>query len=240
MDLLTPFIGFLADAAEASPVFTFTLISLGAALTVLPPAIMMVGAALRIMGGVMMANPVIAWIAVIGLGAAYLIDHWEPVAEFFSSIWEPVKPYWDAFFGWIGALWDKMSPMFDTVGGWLGFRSAATPSAPEKPVEPAAAPGPGKAMPRMGAGMETAPGNTSTGGNSPLPNMGAGVAAAEARGAATTARVAQQESGSSRTLRHTIELIVRGLPAGSSVVTRSESANVTINARTGPLMAGAN
>jgi len=232
MALMTPFIGFLADAAEASPVFTFTLISLGAALTVLPPAIMMVGAAWRIMGGAMMANPIGAGIALIGLGAAYLIDHWGEVAEFFSGIWEPVRPYWDSFFGWIGALWDKMSPMFDTVGKWLGIGGDA-PSVPEGDSAPANT---GKGMPRMGTASEAAAGSRSH-----LPRMGAGAEAAEARGAQTTARAVQPESsGAPKSLRHTIELVVRGLPAGSSVVTRSDSANVTINARTGPLMAGAN
>ncbi|GFM37675.1 phage tail tape measure protein [Desulfovibrio psychrotolerans] len=232
MDVITPFIGFIADAAEASPVFTFTLIGLGAALTILPPAIMLVGTAWRIMSASFMATPIGAAIALIGLGAAYLIDHWEPVAAFFSSIWEPVRPYWDSFFGWIGALWDKMSPMFDTVGKWLGIGGDA-PSVPEGDSAPANT---GKAMPRMGASMDAASGS-----KQPLPRMGAGAEAAEAHGAQTTARATQAESaGSSRTLRHTIELVVRGLPAGSSVVTRSDSANVTINARTGPLMAGAN
>ncbi|WP_167122418.1 hypothetical protein, partial [Nitratidesulfovibrio liaohensis] len=74
-----------------------------------------------------------------------------------------------------------------------------------------------------------------------LPRMGAGAAAAEERGAATAARATQQADAQGKgVLRHVIELTVRGLPAGSSVVARSDSPGVTINARTGPMMAGAN
>jgi TP901 family phage tail tape measure protein len=227
VSILTPFIGFLADAADASPVFTFTLVTLGAALTVLPPAIMLVGAALRVMGGAMMANPIMAGIALIGLGAAYLIDHWDAVADFFKGIWEPVRPYWEKWFGWIGAAWDKMSPIFETVGKWFGIGEEA----------PAAAAAAQKSAPRMGDALQGSP-TASAGQKSP--RMGAGINAAEKRGASLTARSGQQESSSGRTMRHFIELTVRGLPAGSSLVARSDSSDVTINARTGPLMAGAN
>lgn len=232
VSVLTPFIGFLADAADASPVFTFTLVTLGAALTVLPPAIMMVGAAMRVMGAAMMANPIIAGIGLIGLLAAYLIDHWGAVADFFAGIWEPVRPYWEKWFGWIGDAWDKMSPMFETVGDWLGIGDSAP--ADQAPAQ--------KSAPQLGDALQNTQASPAVQkkASPELPRMGAGISAAEKRGASLTASSGQQDSSSGRTMRHFIELTVRGLPAGSSLVARSDSSDVTINARTGPLMAGAN
>lgn len=238
VSMLTPLVNLLSDAAEESPVFTFTLLSLGAALTVLPPAIALIGMAWRVMSTSIVASPVGAVIALLGLGAAYLIDHWAPVQEFFKGIWEPVKPYWDAFVGWVGGVWEKLRPMFEAVGKWMGIGSSSTAGGDATPKEESA---PHSAGPRgADGGKVVAPGARKPG--AALPRIGAGAAAAEERGAAAGARSTQQADaqGKKGALRHVIELTVRGLPAGSSVAARSDSPEVTINARTGPMMAGAN
>ncbi|NHZ48585.1 phage tail tape measure protein, partial [Nitratidesulfovibrio liaohensis] len=126
VSMLTPLVNLLSDAADTSPTFTFTLLAMGAALTVLPPAIALIGMAWRSMSTSIVATPIGAAIVLIGLGAAYLIDHWTPVQEFFKGIWEPVKPYWDAFVGWVGGVWEKLRPMFETVGKWMGIGASAT------------------------------------------------------------------------------------------------------------------
>lgn len=238
VSMLTPLVNLLSDAAEESPVFTFTLLSLGAALTVLPPAIALIGMAWRVMSTSIVASPVGAVIALLGLGAAYLIDHWAPVQEFFKGIWEPVKPYWDAFVGWVGGVWEKLRPMFEAVGKWMGIGSSSTAGGDATPKEESA---PHRAGPRgADGGKLVAPGARKPG--AALPRIGAGAAVAEERGAAAGARSTQQADaqGKKGALRHVIELTVRGLPAGSSVAARSDSPEVTINARTGPMMAGAN
>lgn len=227
VSVLTPLVRLLADAAESSPLFTSFLVSWGSALALLPPILTMVGTAVRAMSASLLATPIGATIVLMALGAAYLIDHWTPVQEFFKGIWEPVKPHWEAFAGWIGGAWEQLSPMFETVGRWMGIGTAAVSAAPAGgPV----APGAGKTG-VTGAGQPGAP----------LASMGAGAAAAEERGAAAGAQTAAQFGAQGVGLvRHTIELIVRGLPAGSSIDARSDSAAVTINAHTGPMMAGVN
>lgn len=238
VSMLTPLVVLLADAAETSPTFTFTLVALGSALTVLPPAIALVGMAWRVMSASMLANPVGLLLGGIALGAAYLIDRFGGVQKFFQTIWEPVKPYWDAFVGWVGGVWEKLRPMFEAVGKWMGIGSSSTAGGDATPKEESA---PHRAGPRgADGGKLVAPGARKPG--AALPRIGAGAAAAEERGAAAGARSTQQADaqGKKGALRHVIELTVRGLPAGSSVAARSDSPEVTINARTGPMMAGAN
>ena len=141
-------------------------------------------------------------------------------SDWMLGLWNGIKGVWEDVTSWFSSAVDALiGSMPDWVKERIGFGGASV----------------GVATPQGVAANQSVKANSSIPSTSTIP---------EARVASSTAlpTAARQQEDGVRTgaLHHTVELIVRGLPAGSSVISRSDSANVTINARTGPLMAGAN
>jgi len=71
----------------------------------------------------------------IAIAATLVITNWESVKSFFMTIWEPIKPVWEAFGDWLGKFWEKIKTPFKAVGGlWdklWGKKDAPELSIPE-------------------------------------------------------------------------------------------------------------
>lgn len=90
---------------------------LGFARTAIPVVI----GAFRTLTVAMMTNPIGLIIGGLAMLAGLVIANWDSVKGFFLTLWEPIKPVWEAFLGWVLGLWDKISAPFQAVAEFLGF-----------------------------------------------------------------------------------------------------------------------
>ena len=111
MAVATPVIGWLADVTDKSPGTTLALTAIGAAITILPPALRLGAYGMRMFGassagaaagvGVMnralMLNPIGLVVSTLVIGAGLIYDNWEPIKKLFSGMWDSVRPEWEAF-----------------------------------------------------------------------------------------------------------------------------------------------
>jgi hypothetical protein len=57
---------------------------------------------LSCVNGCLMSDPVGAVVGGIAIAATLVITNWESVKSFFMTIWQPIKPVWEAFGDWLG------------------------------------------------------------------------------------------------------------------------------------------
>lgn len=76
--------------------------------------------ALRALSVAVMSNPIGLSVGGIALAAGLLISHWQPVKDFFGSIWDAVKPAWDSFVKYIGEMWETLSKPLKILSNVLG------------------------------------------------------------------------------------------------------------------------
>ena len=67
---------------------------------------------LRALAIALVSNPVFAAAALLALAAGLVIMHWDKVKEFFLTIWDKIKPVWEAFAGWVGEWLEKITAPF--------------------------------------------------------------------------------------------------------------------------------
>ena len=67
---------------------------------------------LRALAVALVSNPVFAAAALLALAAGLVVMHWDRVKEFFLTIWEKIKPVWEAFAGWVGEWLEKITAPF--------------------------------------------------------------------------------------------------------------------------------
>lgn len=88
------------------------------------PIVKGIGLAMSVVGKAMLANPIFLAIALIA-GAAYLIyNHWEPIKEFFSGIWETIKTAFDGGILGISELilnWSPLGLFYKAFAGVLNY-----------------------------------------------------------------------------------------------------------------------
>lgn len=255
LTVITPIVEVLADVANASPVTTAAIVALGAGLTILPPAIAAAKMAWMAFDKSVKISPVGLAIGALVLAGTLLIDHWDAVKGFFIRIWDGVKENFSGFIKFLGpigwaasaiidnwqavkefmeplfggiadawdvagakimALWDKVSAPFNAVKEFLGFGDTPAEDVPQAaaPSQPAAQPG--EAMNAAEQRGQAAMARTS-------PNAAAAAPAA---------------SGGDAAVKR-IEVIL-SLPPGMRADVKSSAPGVSVIARTGPAMAGAN
>lgn len=124
----------VAAIASTSATIAMSVASKGAAI-----ATGLMSGAMGLFNAVILANPIVALIAlVVGLAAwgLSLVDDWSPVSEFFGSLWEGIKSAfsgaWDLFvtlMSWspIGLIIQAWSPLLEFFGGlWGGIKTMAS------------------------------------------------------------------------------------------------------------------
>jgi len=78
--------------------------------------------ALKILRFALISSGIGAIVVALGMGASYLIQKWEAVKEFFSSLFTPIVKAWDYLFGdWFKAIGENLSWLFDSFGKIASF-----------------------------------------------------------------------------------------------------------------------
>lgn len=88
-------------------------------------AIPIVIGGLRALTVALMTNPIGLVIGGLAIAAGLIITNWDKVKSFFATIWEPVKPVWEAFASWIGNFWKIISTPFTALGKVFAFLSGS-------------------------------------------------------------------------------------------------------------------
>jgi TP901 family phage tail tape measure protein len=88
-------------------------------------AIPIVIGGLRALTVALMTNPIGLVIGGLAIAAGLIIANWDKVKSFFATIWEPVKPVWEAFANWIGNFWKIISTPFTALGKVFAFLSGS-------------------------------------------------------------------------------------------------------------------
>ena len=113
-------LGVFIGAPILIPLVQFMAALTGLATTVIPIVI----GALKALALAAIANPIIAIVAAIALGAILLITYWDKVAPWFSALWKKLVGYisgaWDSFAQWLG--WDPLTiiaPVWNFIIGYF-------------------------------------------------------------------------------------------------------------------------
>ncbi|GHT99012.1 hypothetical protein FACS1894126_4970 [Alphaproteobacteria bacterium] len=68
----------------------------------------------------MAANPIGAAITALAVGATLIIANWEKVKEFFTTIWDSIKPIWEKFSNFATGIFDKITSPFNAIKSGIG------------------------------------------------------------------------------------------------------------------------
>lgn len=96
---ITPVVTVLGDMANASPATTAAIVAVGAAVTLLPPAITLATVAWKAFSTSIVASPIGLAIGAVAIGAGLIIDNWSAVKGFFTDLWGGVVAGFDAVVG---------------------------------------------------------------------------------------------------------------------------------------------
>jgi len=118
--ILSPILLTVSSLVGSIAMAKFAFAGLGLGAIKLIPIFQGVIGVLGVLKAVALANPITAIIAGIAMAAALVIANWDTVKAFFLNIWEPIKPYWQKFAGWIGQIWDTISAPFKAIQGLFG------------------------------------------------------------------------------------------------------------------------
>lgn len=97
MAVATPVIGWLAEVSDKSPGTTLAITSVGVGLMILPPALRLVTFGVRTLGMAIRANPIGLAVSGLALLAGVIYDNWEPITAWMGTMWDSVRPEWEAF-----------------------------------------------------------------------------------------------------------------------------------------------
>jgi TP901 family phage tail tape measure protein len=108
---ITPVVTVLGDMANSSPTATAAIVSVGAASTLLPPAITLTTVAWKVLSSSITASPIGLAISTIGLaiggiavGAGLIIDNWSAVQTFAIGMWNGVAEHWRTILAFTGPI----------------------------------------------------------------------------------------------------------------------------------------
>ncbi|CAE6841928.1 hypothetical protein R69746_06966 [Paraburkholderia aspalathi] len=85
---------------------------------------MMAARALMLLARLAMANPMLAIIGLLALGALYIWQHWDTLGPKFAKIWDAIKAAFGAAGDWIAVKWtatvEWFKSTFSGIGDWFG------------------------------------------------------------------------------------------------------------------------
>jgi len=104
--------------------YTFTIGVLSKAFNFLKLSILTSVTALKILKFALISTGIGAIVVALGMGASYLIEKWEAVKEFFSSLFTPIVEAWDYLFGnWFKSIEQNLSWLFNGISKIASFIS---------------------------------------------------------------------------------------------------------------------
>ena len=64
----------------------------------------------------LMTNPIGLIVGGLALAAGLVISKWDTVKSFFMNLWEPIKPIWESFMGFVSKFWDTIKKPLQAIG----------------------------------------------------------------------------------------------------------------------------
>ena len=144
----TGFIGFNATAlitagrlkilAVGGAIKTFGASLMGLASRVFPVVI----TGFRALTVALMTNPIGLIVGGLALAAGLVISKWDTVKSFFMNLWEPIKPIWESFMGFVSKFWDTIKKPLQAIGKvwdwiWGKDKNATIEVGDAKPIKEA-------------------------------------------------------------------------------------------------------
>lgn len=141
MTVATPVVSWLSGVSDTAPGTTLAITGLGATMMTLGPMLRLGSFALGLFGGANVAaaggvsilskalriNPIGLAVSAIALLAGVIYDNWKPITDWFGSVWEDVKPYWESFASFISDYVALVStPIKMVMGAYQALGSLAT------------------------------------------------------------------------------------------------------------------
>ncbi|WP_028201172.1 hypothetical protein [Burkholderia pseudomallei] len=87
-------------------------------------AFVMLGRAVMVLGRLAMANPLLAFVALLAIAAIYVWQNWDTLGPKFAALWETIKGAFGAAGDWIKSKWDTtvewMKSKLGSIGDWFG------------------------------------------------------------------------------------------------------------------------
>lgn len=87
-------------------------------------AFVMLGRAVMVLGRLAMANPLLAFVALLAIAAIYVWQNWDTLGPKFAALWETLKGAFGAAGDWIKSKWDTtvewMKSKLGSIGDWFG------------------------------------------------------------------------------------------------------------------------
>jgi len=112
----------IAIAIALKKGYTAVIGVLSKAFNFLKLSIFTTAGALKVLRFALISTGIGAIVVALGMGASYLIQKWEAVKEFFSSLFTPIVKAWDYLFGnWFKSIGDNLSWLFDSFGKIASF-----------------------------------------------------------------------------------------------------------------------
>jgi hypothetical protein len=108
-------------------------LALGYAWTFIKGGMLAVMSVWKIVSLAFAANPVGVVVAALAAAAILIITNWQKVKEFFTTIWDKIKPIWEKFANFVKGFWNAISAPFRAIGNLFGKFFGAN-SAPK--IEP--------------------------------------------------------------------------------------------------------
>ncbi|CAJ7079132.1 phage-encoded membrane protein [Burkholderia pseudomallei] len=87
-------------------------------------ALSMLGRAIMVLGRLALANPLLAFIALLAIAAIYVWQNWDTLGPKFAALWETIKGAFGAAGEWIKSKWDAtvegVKSKLASIGDWFG------------------------------------------------------------------------------------------------------------------------
>ncbi|ARK89944.1 hypothetical protein BOC42_15095 [Burkholderia pseudomallei] len=87
-------------------------------------AFVVLGRAVMVLGRLAMANPLLAFVALLAIAAIYVWQNWDTLGPKFAALWETIKGAFGAAGDWIKSKWDTtvewMKSKLGSIGDWFG------------------------------------------------------------------------------------------------------------------------
>ncbi|WP_082716135.1 hypothetical protein [Burkholderia sp. BDU5] len=87
-------------------------------------ALAMLGRAIMVLGRLALANPLLAFIALLAIAAVYVWQNWDTLGPKFAALWETIKGAFGAAGAWIKSKWDAtvegVKSKLASIGDWFG------------------------------------------------------------------------------------------------------------------------
>lgn len=111
-----------ATGAGLKKAYNIAVVSLSRAFNFLKISVLSGATAFKVLKFALISTGIGAIVVAIGMAAAYLIENWDSVKEFFSNFWQGIKEKWEAISSFFAELFFPVVEAWNSLfGGWFDW-----------------------------------------------------------------------------------------------------------------------